>query len=350
VVHRITLPRVPNVHFYLYLNLTVQLAFTVFVLFDIVGGGEDKQLVATFHNGKTVSVPKDKALWIPRDLYERTSFEIGLPKNTRQELATRDFYPYYTTCGYPTSGSLAFPAQFDQYIPQGYVGAGCRSSVGWESRSCRGYPWMARSQSASALRGQLQTSDGGVNDGDADELVPGTELTKSQLNSKVMAQIMQNKLEEGHTGSYDGRLLKKRQRAANDTGILKKSVSFADLSDAEWGNLSDSGHGSQVDVSWSDCDDDDRRQGYTCRTTRDASVSTQSTRTPRRPRTASPQRRAWRYWNNDPSPSLFEPKHYGPYREGPYRDCLDNVSILLRDTKRNDYNSGRFTFMPVIFD
>ena len=190
-----------------------------------------------------------------------------------------------------------------------------------------------------------------MEDGETDELIPGTEMTKSQLNSKVMAQIMQNKLAEGYTGSYDRRLLKKRERAANDTGILKKSVSFADLSDAGWGNFSDSGHGSQIDLSWSDADDDDdRRQGYTSRTTRDAAVSTRSTRTPRRPRTASPQRRAWRYWNNDPSPSLFEPKHYGRYREGPYRDCLDNVSILLRDAKRTDYNTGKFMFMLVIFD
>jgi len=298
----------------------------------ILGGGEDEQLVATFHDGKTVSVPKDKAMWIPRDLYERTAFEIGLPKNARQEFATQDCYPYYTNVGYPTSGSLAFPVQFDQFVPQRYVGAGCRSSVGWGSSSCRGYPWMARSQSASAIRGQLQAPDSGTT---TDELIPGTELTKSQLNSKVMAQIMQSKLADRHASSDDGRLLRKRE--TTEAGILKKSVSFADLKDAECGDLSDSGHGSPVDLSLSDVDDDDRRQDE---------VSRRSTwRSPRRPRTASPQRRAWRYWNNDPSPSLVEPKHYGPYREGPYRDCIDNVSILLRDTKKSDYNTGKLLFM-----
>ena len=315
-----------------------------------VGGGEDEQLIATFHDGKTVSVPKNKAMWIPRDLYERAVFEIGLPKNVRQEFATQDFYPYYSSFGYPTSGSLAYPAQFDQFVPQGYVGTRCRTS-GWGSSSCRGYPWMARSQSASAIRGRPQAAEGGMMG--RDELIPGTELTKAQLNSKVMAQIMQSKLEDRHSGSDDGRLLKKR--SANDTGVLKKSVSFADLKDAECGYLSDSGHGSQLDLSLSDVDDDFRRQGETAElveSTRDARLGSRSSawRAPRRPRTSSPQRRTWRYWNNDPSPSLFEPKHYGPYREGPYRDCVNSVSVLLRDAKKNDYNMGNFRCVREICD
>lgn len=315
-----------------------------------LGGGEDKQLVATFHNGKTVSVPKDKAMWIPRDLYERAVFEIGLPKNVRQEFATQDFYPFYTSFGYPASGSLAYPAQFDQFVPRGYAGSGCRAPVGWGSNSCRGYPWMARSQSASAIGGHRRAAERGMLGGEREELIPGTELTKAQLNSKVMAQIMQSRLADRHGGSDDGRLLKKR--AANDTGILRKSVSFADLGDAECSDLSDSGHGSQVDLSLSDVDDDCRRHMLdSVETTLDAEVGRRSTwRSPRRPRTSSPRRRAWRYWSNDPSPSLLEPKHYGPYREGPYRDCIDNVSVLLRDAKRNDYNTGNFQFMGIIYD
>jgi len=280
----------------------------------VSGGEEDQQLVATFHDGKTVSVPKDRAMWIPRDLYERTVFEIGLPKNVRQEFATQDFYPYYTTFGYPTSGSLAFPAQFDQLVPRGHAGAGCRSPVGWGSSSCRGYPWMSRSQSATVMKDDQHSTD---------ELIPGTGLTKSQLNSKVMEQITQNRLTDRHAGSDDGRLLK------NDISTLKKSVSFADLRDADLCDMSDSGHGSQLDVSLSDVDDDEGRR-----------QTGMSWRSPRRPRTESPQRPAWRYWNNDPSPSLIEPKHHGPYREGPYRDCIGNVSILLRDAKKTDYNAG----------
>lgn len=319
------------------------------LLLATLGGGEDEQIIATFHNGKTVSVPKDKAMWIPRDLYERAVFEIGLPKNVRQEFATQDFYPYYTTSfGYPTSGPLAYPAQFDQFVPRGYVGSGCgRSSVGWGSRSCRGQPWMmARSQSASVISGHRQPTEDALKDGDREELIPGTELTKSQLNSKVMAQIIQSKLgEDRHCGSDDGRLLKKRA-AANDTaaGVLKKSVSFADLKDADC-DLSDSGHGSQVDLSLSDVEEDGRAQSEGIQTTsRDSAVGMRTSwRTPRRPRTSSPQRRAWRYWNTDPSPSLLEPRHYGPYREGPYRDCMDSLSLLqLRDAKKNDYNTGKF--------
>jgi len=285
-------------------------------------------------------------MWIPRDLYERAVFEIKLPKNVRQEFATQDFYPYYTSCGHPTSGSLAYPVQFDQFVPRGYAGSGCRAPVSWGSKSCRGQPWMCRSQSASAISGRRQPAEDGLKAGGNDELIPGTELTKSQLNSKVMAQIMQSKLGDRQSGSDDARLLKKR--ATNDTaGVLKKSVSFADLKDAEcFGgcDLSDSGHGSQVELSLSDVDEDGCRQSGAFQTTRDAAVSTRSTwRAPARQRTSSPQRRAWRYWNADPSPSLTEPKHYGPYREGPYRDCVDDLSLLhLRDANKNDYNTGKF--------
>lgn len=166
----------------------------------IQGGEEDQQLVATFHDGKTVSVPKDKAMWIPRGLYERTAFEIGLPKNVRQEFATQDFYPYYSSCGYPTSGPLAFPVNFDQFIPRG---TRCQSPVRWGSSSCAGYPWMVRSKSATMIdvqRHGRRTSD---------EVIPGTELTKSELNSKVTAQIMLSEMKAADRHD-DGRLLKKR--------------------------------------------------------------------------------------------------------------------------------------------
>jgi len=292
------------------------------------GGEEDQQLVATFHDGKTVSIPKNKAMWIPRELYERTVFEIGLPKNVRQEFATQDFYPYYSSCGYPTSGSLAFPVQFDQFVPRGgYVEAGCRGPVGWASRSCGGHPWMARSKSATAVGGQDHHT--------TDELIPGTELTKSQLNSKVMAQIMHSeKMDWRHEarGDLDGDGRPLKMRTTDDGGVggvLKKSVSFADLRDAEL----------HADLSLSDDDDDDRWRGETAAGTRDAAVGTRTS--PPLARTASPQRRAaWRYWNSDPSPSLHEPLHVGQYRQGPYRDCVNSVSVLLRDTKKTDYNTG----------
>ena len=90
-------------------------------------------------------------------------------------------------------------------------------------------------------------------------------------------------------------------------------------------------------------DDDERRwRGDAAAGTRDAAVDTRSSTSARlRPRTASPQRRAWRYWNNEPAPSLHEPMHVGPYREGPYRDCVNSVSVLLRDAKKTDYNTGQ---------
>ena len=301
-------------------------------------GEEDQQIhvVATFHDGKTVSVAKDKALWIPRDLYERTVFEIGLPKNVRQEFASRDLYPSHASVAYPTSGSPAFPVQV---VPQGYAGAEGRrrSPVGWDmGGTCDGdgWPWKGRLQSASEIHRRRLRRLTEAGEREYDELIPGTDLTKSQLDRKVMTQI---RLADRPT---------KTRTPWIDSGILKKSVSFADLEDAaEYGAgyLTDSGHGSQLDLSLSDFEDDDyRRRLYdemlqqTGTTTHDVAAVTGARRSTRgRPRTASsPRRRSWRYWNNDPSPSVLEPKHYGSYREGRYRDCRDAGPVLLRDTKK----------------
>jgi len=288
----------------------------------------------SFHNGKTIAIPKEKAMWIPRDLYERTVFEIGLPKNVRQEFATQDFFPNYLGCRDSMSGSLSVSD------PPFFLHGRCRSPVAWGSSQCRGggggYSPMARSQSASAFGGRSHpATDGGLRRSETDEMIPGTDMTKSELNRKVMAQIMRIKMADGQAGGDDDRLLKKGATA--DAGVCKKSVTF-DVEDAERGEFSDSGHGSQFDVMLSDVEDDQRPDDLDGDATRPGLQRRR--RSPTRPRTASPQRRSWRYWNSDPAPSVLEPKHYGPYREGPYRDCLDNVSILLRQAKKSDYNTG----------
>ena len=60
---------------------------------------------------------------------------------------------------------------------------------------------------------------------DMDKLIPGTDLTKSQLNDKVMSQINGNVtvLDERREQAEKRRLLKKRQTVGENS--LKKSVS-----------------------------------------------------------------------------------------------------------------------------
>jgi len=305
-------------------------------VFVYPGGEPDKQLVVTLYDGRTVNVPYNKALWIPLDFYERIAFEIKLPKNVRKEFATQDSYPYYTSCGYPASGSLAFPAQFEHYIPAAWLPAAGRYPVGWAGGQHRGSPWMAylddgcRTQNRPQTNGRLKAIEG-------DELIPGTDMTKSQLNSKVMAQIMQNKMTMVKETASDTGVLKK---TSSECG-LKKSVSFVDLrEDSKLEDGRDSGHGSQVDLSFSESDPEE--DGGTAM--RDIAVGTDrslSMLSLRKSRSACSQRqRAWKYWKNDPAPPLTDPLHYGPYREGPYRDCTDFPSSLLRDANKNWANTG----------
>lgn len=314
----------------------------------VLGGEPDKQLVVTLYDGKTVTIPYNKALWIPHDFYERITFEIKLPRNVRKEFANQDLYPYYTNCGYPASGSLAFPSQFERYIPAAWTATGDRYPIGWSGGECRGYPWMAYLDNACHVRNRQQLNDSSTAV-ERDELIPGTDLTKSQLNSKVMAQIMQNKMTLSNATAGNGGVLKKTAFDAS----LKKSVSFVDLRDDSKPDLSDakdSGHGSQADLNLSDNDidllDDEDDNDEISRSTRDIAVGTDrslSALSLRKSRSGSAQgQRQWKYWKNDPAPSLLDPMHHGPYRVGPYRDCADFPSVLLRDANKNWANNGTF--------
>jgi hypothetical protein len=194
------------------------------------------------------------------------------------------------------------------------------------------------------------TRTGGMLRSGTDELVPGTNLTKAQLNEKVMTQIMRNKVTSSAMSQTNGR----NSGSLDGTG-LRKSVSFADLKTAEDSKLDmamdlsdakDSGRGSQVELSFSDDDFDLHTDTDSMKMTRDVGVGTTrctSLSSLRKSRSASPQRHMWRYWKGDPAPSLLEPMHYGAYRQGPYHDCIDSPSVLLRDAKKNSLNTVEWT-------
>lgn len=322
---------------------------------NALGGGPDKQLVVTFHNGKTVSVEKDRAVWVPSDLHECIVFELTLPKNVRKEFAQRDFYPTENVSGYPTSGPKAFPAEFPRYVPPGWVEG--RPSEGdteslWHAQQ---RPWL---QHITSKRVSTKTED-------VERVIPGTDLTRSQLNEKVLSQIEANSkhLSGSPKENHPPGSLRYDRSFADDVG-LKKSVSFADLdsklnasdsnlkksvsfSDLESKfdsdlDLRDSGHSSQTDLCFTDDEDFDKndskvRNESRLSSRRDASSATDASLLyPRRGmRSLSASgRRPWKYWKSDPSPSLLEPMHYGHYRVGPYKDSIE-MPGLLRDAKRN---------------
>lgn len=302
--------------------------------------------MVSFYDGKTASIEKERAVWIPSDLHERILFELSLPKNVRKEQAQRDLYPTENLPGYPTSGPKAFPAEFPRYVPPGWIESNSRV-VGdpgslWYNNHQR--PWLTSASQPKVISTKTE---------DVERVIPGTNLTQSQLNEKVMSQIRAN--DSTHSKQISPHF---RANDENYGGSLKKSVSFADLASKSDSEAKDSGHESQTELYFTD-DDDDHSGPSTRRddlgfsrsgslTKRDAWSSTDVSllypRRSRRSKSAGGQRK-WKYWKNDPAPSLLDPMHYGAYRVGPYKDCMEMPS-LLRDAKRHENGSNDINIHP----
>lgn len=345
---------------------------------SIAAGGPDKQLVISFYDGKTASIEKDRAVWIPTDLHERILFELNLPKSVRQEQAKRDLYPVENLQGYPTSGPKAFPPEFPRYVPPGWVDGSASRIVGdpgslWYS-SNQQRPWLYNTKTNTPRTISTKTED-------VERVIPGTDLTQSQLNAKVMSQIRANdptttrskQITPQLRDNTNGSLRRNHDSSFSNETNLKKSVSFADLTSSKFDSEGkDSGHESQTELYFTDDDDDHEYNGsgsltkrgdqdfhgsgsltkrddhdfhrYGSLTKRDAWSSTDLSllypRRSRRSKSAGGQRK-WKYWRNDPAPSLMDPMHYGAYRAGPYKDCTD-MPGMLRDVKKYEYGGMNF--------
>jgi hypothetical protein len=277
-------------------------------------------------------VPLDVALWIPHQLHERIAFEVQLPSHVRRDFAEQDRYPEETMEGYPTSGPKAFPAEFDtvdsHWVPNN------RNVV--IERGMYQHPYYVPLY---PIYYKFKPEKSAVKCDEVEETIPGTEMTKAQLNEKVMSQIMSHKLTASDEAKLveESKLLSKRDQALETAQLVKKSVTFTEgnASDREAefdaGDLDmrDSGRGSGDDLCLSDV------EGY------ESGKEDQGTQTskidswpPRRSRSES-KRPPWRYWGRDPSPNLLEPMHYGPYRVGPYDEPYVAPPMECRNTLLN---------------
>jgi len=283
----------------------------------------DTQLVVTFHSGKTVNVEKDKAVWIPHDLHERIAFELNLPKNVRKEFAERDRYPQITQSGYPSSGPFEFPLEFDSCPLPTWIPNGGTLALNAPPPYGKSHTWDPQNSLEYYRRPGSREGGSAVKSSDMEKLIPGTGMTREELNKRVMSQITDNMslLERKEEWKEE------RNSVENE---LKKSVSFANhvsQHDVKGGH-SDGDLGAMSDFSLSD---------YDLEATSDAEDASRSRhrvkllhkRGHTRPRSTG----SWRYWKNEPSPSLKEPMHYGPYREGPFKGCMEMPSFLREGNK-----------------
>lgn len=151
------------------------------------GGPKDDAIVVKFHNGPTATVPQDTAIWIPPQLHERISFELQLPANVRREFSEQDFYPENNRAGYPTSGPVADPEEFQQSDPT------CIRKVDpfVVQNGIYNNPYYVPMY---PVYYKYQPRPNAVCSEQVDNIVPGTDMTKHELNEKVMSQLMKYKM------------------------------------------------------------------------------------------------------------------------------------------------------------
>ncbi|GFO27244.1 von Willebrand factor a domain-containing protein 3b [Plakobranchus ocellatus] len=344
-------------------------------------GPEDQNLTVSLSNGKTECVPCNIAVWLPPSLYERLSLELQMPQEARRTLLSSvDNYPIENLPGYPASGPVGDPPEYPKNEPSFTLES---NPYLWDPYLYKyppylpafyGYPSppfiMNRGRLERSTCGKRPTSAPTGTTEDAGSLIPGTNMTRRELEDRVMAQLMEHRLdlssENWETKSSgilnkemdvhrrpvsasDSRLLGRREKQAESS--LKKSVQFSeDTAVAEREeNIRVDDRGAYLD----DSDFDEygnpiwrRKRGPQLE---DASVNTDSSllfyHSPGikgRPR--------WNYWRNDPSPTYSEISGWvgeeegvrGPRRRpvgpGPFRETALQAPLEARDMREPPYD------------
>ncbi len=196
-----------------------------------------KDVTIGFFNGLTLKTPNNTAVWIPPDLHDRITFELKLPARVRMELVEGvRRYPYDGVPGFPSTGSTKSSLELDTFEP-----LLIESRPGYYERGLYRKPYFV------PLYKQLGSNFSpppGYVETESDRLIPGTELTESQLNEKVMNQLLLHKMVSEN--DYSSRLLSRRSQQ-EENNRLRKSVTFAE--EGVDGDVGDSGRGSDTDAA-----------------------------------------------------------------------------------------------------
>lgn len=342
-------------------------------------------MTVTFSNGKSKTISVDTALWIPVPVYDRVSFELNLPKHARETLSSHEQYPSESLPGYPTSGPVASPVIFDRPDPI-VIDPMMYSYPPYAPI----HPMSYRHEEnvRKITKPKISTT---VSSEEMNAIIPGTDMTRGELNEKVMSQLMENKLlldiKQSEKGSKD-RLLAKREK--QEMNSLRKSVSFNEdvevfakspemMEDIE----TDAREEVYIDKPHVRLHDDDnhvtangdqredvRHQDYTEEDhyrdmaaldfyaddeeryyrdmdefyraqemknaelkNREKGVNTDSSLLYRSSTKLPGRRPTWRYWNNDPSPPVNEKS------SDPFRETALAAPLEARDQRASPYIS-----------
>ncbi|XP_005093331.2 uncharacterized protein LOC101861562 [Aplysia californica] len=324
-------------------------------------GPADQPLTVSFSNGRTEKVPGDVAVWIHPSTYERLSLELQMPTEARKSLlSTADQYPIENLPGYPTSGPSAEPREYPRVDP--FVVE--NSSYLWDPYMYRyppylpyGYPPFVVSPRRRVREDRNRLVESKAVD-DAAAVIPGTDMTRQELDDRVMSQLMEHRLTsvgdarkervttdrvsvatDRATAEYNAeraaaasRLLSRRGK--QEENVLKKSVTFIEQEDVH--NIPNRADAEEL-VNDEEFDEYGNPAKFT-----DSGVNTDSSllfyTSPGikgRPR--------WNYWRNDPSPSYSEISggiagDVAPKEPGPFRETALQAPLEARDQRESPYN------------
>ncbi|KAF6032676.1 C11orf16 [Bugula neritina] len=145
---------------------------------------EDKKLVVMFATGKSTDVEAGQAVWIDQLLYDRTAFELKLPRKTREQIVdTVARYPEDSFPGYPVSGADKDPVAWE--LPRKFHTVGRdatfqpHNGLAIHKESYEDYrPYVKDfSQTSYTTKEEVERK------------IPGTNLTQLELEEKVGAQL-----------------------------------------------------------------------------------------------------------------------------------------------------------------
>ncbi|KAK6986702.1 von Willebrand factor a domain-containing protein 3b [Biomphalaria glabrata] len=313
-------------------------------------GPDNVQLTVLFTHGITEKVPLNTAVWIPPSVYDRLSLELQMPKEARKTLLScSDNYPIDNLPGYPTSGTLGDPPEYptaDPFIVES-------NSFLWDQylyryppylpAYYRHFPFVISKQRSK--KEEIHVSDTAE---DHSKVIPGTNLTRKELDDRVMSQLMEHRLTmEEKADTFESKkedplkLLTKRDKT--DENLLKRSVHFCEE------KTSENKYNEEKYLRKSELDDyGDHQNMIDSGVNTDSSLLFYSTSGIR-------ERPRWNYWRNDPSPNysdVWGSSAGGVNRAssvGPFRETALQAPLEARDQREYAFNgewpSSAFKFV-----
>ncbi|WAR08091.1 CK016-like protein, partial [Mya arenaria] len=155
----------------------------------ITQGPDDKAITVSFTNGKVSSVPVDTSIWIPKEVFERITLELKMPREARESLMSEERYPEQSKQGYPTSGPTADPRDYDMADPLCFDYDPMvveRRGGPWRYPFHPPYPLILKK----GIEKQACVSE----TVEKKQVVPGTSITQQQLDDKIASQLLEHKL------------------------------------------------------------------------------------------------------------------------------------------------------------